>query len=322
MGKFKFIDLCAGIGGMRIAFEAAGGKCVYSSEEDESNRKTYSENFVPVSPRMFSKLWCSPSEIDVRNIPDHDVLLSRLKPDKDGGYLYPFYDIIDIIRIKRPDVFLIECPIDVLYSPHKDKNMRKSISTWEQSIMGRILNEINDIYNYQMSFDLFDISFIVPQRGVKFFAYGIKKDKEMKSERVLDIKQTYREYMWKFKPSPTLPLSSIMMADVPESYNVSRSELLSLIGESGAFSCDLPKCRPNNNVSTLVPGRPPLVFQNGREALRRFTPREYARLMGFPDTFKIPVPDNIAYQQFASAVVVPVVIFIACEIRAYLEYEV
>ena len=118
--QFKFIDLFAGIGGFHLAFHNVGAKCVFSSEWDEFARKTYQENFEPIEPDLFSSgnFVGDITQVDKSTIPDFDILCAGFpcQPFSQAGHKLGFedvrgtlfFDIAEIIRVKRPKAFFLE----------------------------------------------------------------------------------------------------------------------------------------------------------------------------------------------------------------------
>lgn len=314
--QFTFIDLFAGIGGMRIAFENAGGQCVFSSEWDRYAQKTYFANFG-VIPHGDITL------IDEKKIPAHDILVAgfpcqpfsiagvskKNSLGKNHGFLDQtqgtlFFDITRILKEKRPKAFLLE-NVKNLKSHDRGK-------TW------RIISESLKELNYYVSSSVIDGQEWVPQHRERVFIVGFNKD-------------YYPELNFDFSALPK-PERKPVAKDVLET-NVDRKYTLSdnLWNYLQSYSAK-HKAKGNGfGYGLLNPSGPTRTlsaryYKDGSEILipqkesnpRRLTPREAARLQGFPEDFKIVVSDTQAYRQFGNAVVVPLVTELAKKLAEYL----
>lgn len=306
---FKFIDLFAGIGGMRIAFESCGGQCVFTSEWDKYSQKTYFENFGDIPNGDITK-------IDEKNIPDHDILVAGFpcQPfsiagvskknslgrstgflDKTQGTL--FFDVVRILNEKRPKAFLLE---NVKNLKSHDKG-----NTWK--VIMETLNELG----YEVFSSVLDGQLYAPQHRERVFIVGFDKS------------QFGDEITFSFDLDPAkrkLTVRDILEDNVDDKYTLS-DKLWNYLQEYAA------KHRAKGNgfgfglvnldgVSRTLSAR---YYKDGSEILipqegknpRRLTPRECARLQGYSDDFIIPVSDTQAYKQFGNSVVVPLVTAIA-----------
>lgn len=300
--KFKFIDLFAGIGGIRLAYQNNGGKCVFSSEWDSFAKKTYEANFGEVP---FGDI----TQISESEIPDHDVLLGGFpcQPfsiagvskknslgrqhgflDKTQGTL--FFDIARIIEHKRPKAFMLE-------------NVKNLVSHDKKRTFKVITEALTEL-GYSIHYKVLDAKYYVPQHRERIIIVGF--DKEVFSE----------QEQFKF-PEPKdveLRIRDILEPEVDDKYTLS-DKLWNYLQEykkkhqakGNGFGFGLTDL---NGVSRTLSAR---YYKDGAEILipqegknpRRLTPRECARLQGFPDTFKIPVSDNQGYKQFGNSVAVP-----------------
>jgi len=311
--KFTFIDLFAGIGGIRLAFEEHGGKCIFSSEWDRWCQKTYFENFgeIPKGDINFIK----PEEI-----PDHDILtagfpcqpfsiagVSKKKSlgrehgfkDKTQGTL--FFKIAEILEKKTPNAFILE----------NVKNLKSHEGGNTYNIIEGTLKELG----YKIFTEVIDAAHYVPQHRERFFIIGFYRDafgddfhfkfpdppKNKNGntlgkilERKVDSKYILSDKLWKY------------LQDYAEKHRK----------KGNGFGYGL---FDRNDIARTLSAR---YYKDGSEILikttqsnpRRLTPRECARLMGFDDTFKIPVSDTQAYRQFGNSVAVPVVSAVAAEL--------
>lgn len=300
MTPFKFIDLFAGIGGMRIAFQNMGGECVFSSEIDRFAQKTYFENFGEMPAGDITK-------IDERSIPDHDILLagfpcqpfsisgvSKLKSlnmphgfqNETKGTL--FFDAARILNAKRPEAFLLE---NVKNLQHHDRGKTFKV----------ISHVLEDELGYDIHSTIIDARLLVPQHRERVFIAGFKKPTPFKFPEIEDKKPKLRRILQK-KVDPKYTLTDHLW-EYLRKYALKHKE------KGNGFGYGLADL---NGVTRTLSAR---YYKDGSEILipqkkknpRRLTPRECARLMGYPENFKIPVSDTQAYKQFGNSVVVPVV---------------
>lgn len=311
---FTFIDLFAGIGGTRLAFERAGGTCVFSSEWDEHARRTYEANFGDTPAGDITK-------IDTFDIPRHDVLVAgfpcqpfsiagvtkhRALGNEDGfrhrtqGTL--FFEVARILDGLRPRAFFLE---NVKHLIHHDRGRT----------FGTILATLRDELRYDVHYRVIDAQGLVPQHRERIYIVGFRRP----------VNFTFPEI-----PRRPLPVSAILEKNVPGKYTLSERlwEYLQEYarrhrakGNGFGFGLvDLSKPARTLSARYYKDGSEILIPQEGRPP-RRLTPRECARLMGFPETFIIPVSDTQAYRQFGNSVAVPVVEAIAKRIASCLRDE-
>ena len=307
---FTFIDLFAGIGGMRIAFEEAGGQCVFSSEWDKYSQKTYYDNFGVLAHGDITK-------INENSIPDHDILVGGFpcQPfsiagvskknslgrstgflDKTQGTL--FFDIVRIISAKRPRAFLLE----------NVKNLMSHDKGRTYKIITESLNELD----YEVSAKVMDGQHYAPQHRERILIVGFDR-KRYSTPPVFDFSNLP-------VPEKKLRLKDILEDPVDEKYTLS-DHLWNYLQEYAAKHkakgngfgygiADLQGVTRTLSARYHKDGSEILIPQPGKNP-RRLTPRECARLQGFPDTFKIVVSDTQAYRQFGNAVVVPMITEVA-----------
>lgn len=302
---FRFIDLFAGIGGMRLAFEQAGGTCVYSNEWNKYCQQTYFTNFGEKPEDDITK-------VDAADIPDHDILVagfpcqpfsiagvSKKKSlgratgfeDKTQGTL--FFDVCRVIKEKRPKAFLLE-NVKNLKSHDKGNTFRV------------IMDSLNEL-DYTVFYKVLDGQNYVPQHRERIIIVGFDR------KRYGDLID------FEFDLTPVEPkpiMKDILEKKVDPKYTLS-DKLWNYLQNYAAkhkaagngFGYGLADI---NGVSRTLSAR---YYKDGSEILiaqnkknpRRLTPRECARLQGFPDTYKIPVSDTQAYKQFGNSVVVPLI---------------
>ena len=309
--QLTFIDLFAGIGGTRLAFESAGCKCVFSSDWDKFAQQTYEANF---GERPHGDIRKIPSS----EIPDHDILVAGFpcqpfsisgitkknalgKPhgfdDPTQGTL--FFEIKRIINDKKPMSFLLE---NVKHLKRHDQGRTFQV------IMHALTNELG----YDVHEEVFDAVDYVPQHRERIFIVGFRKPvlfefphrNPVKRPKFRDIleknvpdKYTLTDHLWNYLQA--------YAKKHKEKGNGFQYGLTDLDGIARTMSARYHK----DGAEILIP-------QNSGKNPRRLTPRECAHLMGFtqlrPD-FKIPVSDTQAYRQFGNSVVVPLVYDIAKE---------
>ena len=306
---FSFIDLFAGIGGMRIAFESVGGDCVYSNEWNKYCQQTYFANFGEQPDGDITK-------VDARIIPDHDILVAGFPcqpfsiagvskkqslgratgfEDKTQGTL--FFDVCRILKVKRPKAFMLE-------------NV-KNLKSHDKGNTFRIIMESLDELDYEVFYAVLDGQNYVPQHRERILIVGF------------DRKRFGKEISFEFNITPAEPkpvVKDILENQVDDRYTLS-DKLWEYLQNYAAkhkaagngFGYGIAD--PNGVTRTLSAryykdGSEILIAQEGKNP-RRLTPRECARLQGFPDTFKIPVSDTQAYRQFGNSVVVPLMTDVA-----------
>jgi DNA (cytosine-5)-methyltransferase 1 len=301
---FTFIDLFAGIGGFRLAFERQEGRCVFTSEWDRWSQKTYLENFGDKPEGDIRK-------IVPKDIPDHDILvagfpcqpfsiagvskrksLGREHGFKDKAQGTLFFNLLQVIEAKQPPMFLLE----------NVKHLGKHDSGRTWGVIKGALEEAG----YAVHAEILDARHWVPQHRERIFIVGMNK-------RVCGRAATFT---FPEPPRRAPKLGSILERNPEPRYTLSDhlwqylQDYAEKHREKGnGFGFGL--CLRNSVARTLSAryhkdGSEILVKGRNGDNPRRLTPRECARLMGFPEDFRIPVSDTQAYRQFGNAVVVPV----------------
>lgn len=331
---FTFIDLFAGIGGTRLAFERAGGKCVFTSEWDKYSCQTYRKNHEDDH-----EINGDITQVDENMIPNHDVLVGGFpcQPfslagvskknslgkahgflDKTQGTL--FFDIARIIKAKQPRAFLLE----------NVKNLRSHDKGRTYQV---IINSLKEL-GYTVHDRVIDAKCLVPQHRERIFLVGFREDEEFDWDAIefpeINNGPVLRKILHAPDEKPEEPYSQTFRGKTKaaDKYTLSNHLWTYLQGyaekhrlKGNGFGCSV--VTPEDTSRTLSAryhkdGSEILISQGNRKNPRRLTPRECARLMGFPDSFKIPVSDTQAYRQFGNSVVVPVVERIADGIAASL----
>ena len=324
---FRFIDLFAGIGGIRMGFEAHGGRCVFTSEWDSYAQKTYAENFGDDHP-MNGDI----TQIAAEDIPDHEVLLAGFpcQPFSIAGVSKKnalgrahgfacdtqgtlFFDICRILEVKRPRAFLLE-NVKNLMSHDKGR-------TWE--VIKRSLTDLG----YDIAPRVVDGAHFVPQHRERILIVGFRRedridfdwnDVQLPSKGV----RTMKDILHRTDGSePVLEWDGDRFFDhaacavqakytlTPKLWSYLQGYAAKHRAKGNGFGFGLTY--PDSVARTLSAryykdGSEILIYQGDGINPRRLTPRECARLMGLPDTFRIPVSDTRAYKQFGNSVVMPV----------------
>ena len=298
--NFTFIDLFAGIGGLRQAFESSGGKCLFSSEWNKFSQQTYEANFGDVPQGDIT-------QIDEKEIPDHDILVGGFPcqpfsiagvsaknhlgrehgfKDKTQGTL--FFDVCRIIKEKQPSAFLLE-------------NVKNLKSHDKGNTFKVIINALEKELNYDIHYKVIDAGKVVPQHRERIFIVGFKEPLDFKFPELVDKRPV---------------LGDVLEDSVDEKYTLKDGTWNALQrhkakhkakGNGFGFNLADKKGIAKTLSARYYKDGAEILIDQGKKNPRRLTPRECARIMGFPEKFKIPVSDNQAYRQFGNAVVVPVV---------------
>ena len=325
--SFAFIDLFAGIGGIRTAFEGIGGHCVFTSEWDSYAQKTYAHNF-----RNGHAIAGDITQIAATDIPDHDVLLAGFPcqpfsiagvskknalgkahgfADETQGTL--FFDVARIIQAKQPRAFLLE-------------NVKNLVSHDKGRTFDVIKRTLTEELGYHIHYRVIDGAHFTPQHRERILIVGFREPMAFDFDALpLPPKgrRTLKEILHRtngtepvldwdegrfFDHASNQVHAKYTLTDNLWRYLQNYAEKHRLKGNGFGFGLVGP-----DSVTRTLSAR---YYKDGSEILvsqgegvnpRRLTPRECARLMGFPDTFKIPVSDTRAYQQFSKAAVVPMI---------------
>ena len=334
--EFRFIDLFAGIGGMRLGLESAGGMCVFTSEWNKWSRQTYAANFPDEAP-----IAGDITEIDAAQIPDHDLLVAGFpcQPFSIAGVSKKnslgtphgfacrtqgtlFFDVARIIQEKRPAAFLLE-NVRNLERHDKGRTLQVILQTLEQDL------------GYHVCYRILDAKPFVPQHRERIFIVGFREQRGFSwADLRLPDKTAQRPVLRSIlhpedgTERPEEPYTSGDLALIGSRYTLSdhlwrylQNYAEKHRAKGNGFGFGL--VGPTDTARTLSAryhkdGSEILIEQPGRNP-RRLTPRECARLMGFPDSFQIPVSDTQAYRQFGNSVAVPVIAVIAALLRDRLQ---
>ena len=300
VAKFRFIDLFAGIGGIRIPFEELGGNCVFSSEWDKYSQITYEANFGETPHGDITK-------INEKDIPKHDLLVggfpcqafsqAGLKKGFQDTRGTLFFDIARILKFHKPKAFLLE---NVKHLKGHDNG--KTFKT--------IMNVLRDIGYQTIEYKVLNArDFGVPQNRERIFIFG------------------YIDFVFFEFPTPsnvTTKVGDILDDDVPDKYTISDKMWNSAIrrkenNRKRGYGFGFSLFNKDSAYTSTISAR---YYKDGSEIWinqepknpRMITPNEARKLQGFPEGFQIPVSNVQAYKQFGNSVSVPVIRAIAKQI--------
>ncbi|MCD4830758.1 MAG: DNA (cytosine-5-)-methyltransferase [Anaerohalosphaeraceae bacterium] len=299
--QFTFIDLFAGIGGTRLAFEKAGGKCVFSSEWDKFAQQTYEANFGKKPEGDIRK-------ISSNNIQDHDILVAgfpcqpfsisgvskKNSLGKPHGFDDPtqgtlFFEIKRIIEDKRPKAFMLE-NVKNLMSHDKGKTFK-------------VIKNALESLGYTIHFKVIDAATYVPQHRERIFIVGFKENLQFEFPERPKKSQPKFEDILESKVS-----DDFILTDHQWKYHQNYAKKHREKGNGFGFGMpDMTGVSRTLSARYYKDGSEIFVNRGKNKNPRRLTPKECANLMGFPKGFKIPVSKTQAYKQFGNSVVVPLV---------------
>jgi len=300
-GQLRFIDLFCGIGGFRIAFERAGARCVFSSDWDKFSQQTYAANFgetphgdihtvavgdIPKFDILCGGFPCQPFSLAGVSKKNSLGRKHGFQDEKQGNL---FFSIADILDFHRPAAFVLE----------NVKNLKGHDGGKTFDIIHRTLTEH---LGYTVYHKVIDAKSLVPQHRERIFLVGFRE--------------------WRYFEFPQFPVDGPKLGSIFESTPDPKYTLTDHLWNYLQRYAEKHRAAGNGFGFGLVTerdiartlsaryhkdGSEILIAQNGGHNPRRLTPRECARLMGYPETFKIVVSDTQAYRQFGNSVVMPVV---------------
>ncbi|RYD38378.1 MAG: DNA (cytosine-5-)-methyltransferase [Verrucomicrobiaceae bacterium] len=309
----RFIDLFCGIGGFRMAFERLGAQCVFSSDWDKFSRETYTANFGETP--------CGDIRaVAAEEVPAHDILcggfpcqpfsLAGVSKKKSLGRSHGFddarqgnlfFEIARLLKHHRPAAFVLE-------------NVKNLQSHDQGRTFGVIHRTLTEELGYTVHHRIIDARAWVPQHRERIFLVGFREP---------------RGFSFPVPPPQGPVLRSILERNPPDKYILTDKLWQYLLGyaakhaaRGNGFGCSV---FDGAGVARTLSAR---YYKDGSEILisrgagcnpRRLTPRECARLMGYPDSYQIPVSDTQAYRQFGNSVAVPVVAALAESVMAALD---
>lgn len=333
MAYFTFIDLFAGIGGLRLGFESIGGHCVFTSEWNNWCKKTYQANFG-IEKNYVGDIVAYPTE----DIPDHDVLLAGFpcQPFSIAGVSKKnalgrphgfecttqgtlFFEVARVIAAKQPKAFLLE-------------NVKNLVSHNGGRTFEIIINTLKQELGYQLFWKVIDGQAWVPQHRERIIIIGFKNpvafswdDLDIPNEHPLLKSILHPENGSESSHEPYTTAngtvhSKYILTDHLWQYLQDYAAKHKAQGNGFGFGLVT-----GEDVARTLSAR---YYKDGSEILisrgekgnpRRLTPRECARLMGYDDSYKIVVSDTQAYKQFGNSVIVPVIKAVAKAMEPFIE---
>lgn len=313
-GKYKFtqIDLFAGIGGIRQGFQRCGGKTVFSSEWDEFAQKTYRINYGEMPAGDITK-------IDPKDIPDHDILLAGfpcqpfsqagLKKGFEDARGTLFFNIASILKEKRPKAFMLE-------------NVKQLRGHDKGNTIKVILNILDELNYYVPEPEVLNAyHFGSPQNRERIIIVGFNKD---------FLPESYDDFIYpEGSIDETVCVGNILEKNVSDKFTISdklyqghleRKQAHEKKGNGFGFCLFNEESKYTSTISARYykDGSEALIEQDGKNP-RMLTPRECARLQGFPEEFIIPVSNAQAYKQFGNSVCINVIEAVAKQMMEYMD---
>lgn len=330
---FTFIDLFAGIGGIRLGFQQNGGRCVFTSEWNTYSQKTYEANFG-----KDHELNGDITKVHADEVPEHDVLLAGFpcQPFSIAGVSKKnslgrahgfacetqgtlFFDVARIIEAKRPKAFLLE-------------NVKNLVSHDKGRTFDVILRTLRDELGYTVHAKVIDAKRFVPQHRERIVIVGFREDTGFSFDD-LELPEEGPRLSSILHPEDgseeaEAPFTEGKKAKVADKYTLTDNlwaylQAYAAKHKAAGNGFGFGLVGPNDVARTLSAryhkdGSEILVSRGEGKNPRRLTPRECARLMGFPSGWKIPVSDTQAYRQFGNAVAVPVFSAVAAHMRPHI----
>ena len=314
--KYKFIDLFAGLGGFRIALESLGAKCVYSNEWDSQAQKVYFNNFDEIPEGDITK-------VDENSIPDHDILCAgfpcqpfsisgKQKGFEDSrGTL--FFDVARIVKSKRPKIVFMENVKN--FASHDNGNTLEVVKA--------TMEELGYSFNQKV---LNAIDFGIPQKRERIYMVCFRNDlnvSEFTFPKPIELTKHVEDFLIEDEN-----IVGKLYINRPDTYfngvedNVYSNKpiRLGIVNKGGQGE----RIYSTKGIAITLSAYGGGVFAktggyliNGKT--RKLHPRECARIMGYPDTYKISESDNQAYKQFGNSVVIDVLQYIGIEIGKSME---
>jgi DNA (cytosine-5)-methyltransferase 1 len=307
---YRFIDLFAGIGGIRLGFERAGMKCVYSNEYNLSAASTYKANFgEDIDMRDIR-------EVDANEIPAHDVIcagfpcqpfsragvsaragLNRAHGFDDEKQGNLFFEILRIVKHHRPSVVFLE-----------------NVANFEKHDFGntlKVVRESLEELGYNFTYKVVDASLKVPQRRRRIYMIATL-DFDFEFEDLTPTNRLVKDILEKH-PDPKYTISERLWVSHQARTERNRAK-------GNGFRHNIVNLDGIANTLTSrygKDGRENLILQDG-DFPRMLTPRECSRLMGFPETFILPETKTPAYRQMGNSVCVPIIEELAKQVSSTL----
>lgn len=313
--NYTFIDLFAGIGGFHIALESMGGKCVYANEWDKYAQEVYKENFKILPEGDITK-------VNEKDIPNHDIVCAgfpcqafsisgkRLGFNDSRGTL--FFDVARIVKEKRPKVVFME----------NVKNFSTHDNGRTLAVIKATMNELGYSFHYNV---LNAVDYGIPQKRERIYMVCFRddiNDKYFSFPKPFKLTRHVEDFLLDdfFTKDLIVNRSDIFYNDIVDNTYSDKSIRLGIVNKGGqgeriysAKGIAITFSAYGGGVFAKTGG----YLINGKP--RKLHPRECARLMGYPDTFKLSSNKNQAYKQLGNSVVVDVLQYILLEIKNTLD---
>lgn len=313
---WKFIDLFAGLGGFRLALESLGAECVYSNEWDASVQQVYYENFGDIPEGDITK-------VDEKTIPDHDILCAGFPcqafsiSGKQRGFEDSrgtlFFDVARIVKEKKPKIVFME----------NVKNFATHDGGKTLEVVKGTMEELGYVFHQRV---LNSVDYGIPQKRERIYMVCFRKDLFVKNfifPKTLKLTKHVEDYLLKdLSLTEHLYVNRVdtYYNDLKDDIYSNKSIRLGIVNKGGQGE----RIYSTKGIAITFSAYGGGVFAktggylvNGKP--RRLHPRECARLMGYPDSYKISPKPNQAYQQFGNSVVIDVLQYIGIEIGKALE---
>ena len=301
--KIRFIDLFAGIGGIRKAFEDTNTECVFSSEWDKFASKTYEENYGEKPDGDIT-------QINEKDIPDHDILLAGFPCQpfshigKREGFTHEtqgtlFFDVLRILKEKRPKAFLLE-------------NVKGLVTHDNGNTFKVILKSLKKELGYSVFYRILDAQrFGLPQRRERIIIVGFRPDLKVD------------DFEFPEGSNERVAVGTILEEN-PKGYSISKHLQETYLFKKNDGKPQIIDKNSDIQVNTLVASYHKIqrltgtFVKGGETGLRLYSELECKRLMGFPDDFKVPVSRTQMYKQFGNSVAVPMIKAVADKMKHFL----
>lgn len=312
--KFKFIDLFAGIGGFRLAFEKAGGKSVFTSEWDKNSQYTFYENFKEIPKGDINA-------IEPKTIPDHNILLAGFpcQAFSIAGYRKGFEDtrgtlffnIAQILEKKTPPAFLLE-NVKGLENHNNGETLKRMREILELKLNYKLKTQVLNSMTHAN----------IPQNRERIFFVGIHRDyykNDFTFPDEIELKKTIHDCLLADKQEDKYYYKSDHLYYSELTKNVIKRDTIyqwrrKYVRENKSNVCPTLTANMGTGGHNV-----PIIKDN--YGIRKLTPRECANFQGFPKSFKLPkIGDSKLYYQIGNSVTVPLIYRIAKKMIKYLEY--
>lgn len=314
--NYTFIDLFAGLGGFRLALESLGAKCVYSSEWDKFAQEVYCENFGEIPDGDITK-------VDENQIPKHDILCAGFPcqafsiSGKQRGFEDSrgtlFFDVARIVKAKKPKVVFME----------NVKNFATHDNGKTLEVVKATMEELGYTFNYKV---LNATDYGIPQKRERIYMVCFRKDldvKEFSFPKTFSLQKHVEDFLLndeKLVSSLYVYRPDIYYNNKIDNKTSNRPIRLGIVNKGGQGE----RIYSTKGIAVTLSANGGGIFAKTGGYLvngipRKLHPRECARLMGFPDSYKMSKNKNQAYKQFGNSVVVDVLQYIAIEIGKKLE---